>query len=238
LAAFYGTQPYLLQDNQAIGAGTGFFVDPGSVECDDCFDAGRAQVVTLTRNFAANSGIGFNLRSTGLVSDNVATNNSIGFEITDIPTFVRNSAMGNAGPGALVGFLLGGPVNVVTLTQNNFWGNDRNRPPLTVGVFPFITYSAGPSAHCGVLNVGAAGFNSVIPNIPQQVPTASVQAVDTYWGSANGPQPNGPGDTAGGVCDKDFLLQQDTGVLTTPSITTVKPYATAPNGTPTPTFGP
>jgi hypothetical protein len=219
-AGYQGPLPFLLQDNLAVGTGTGFVVDPGSVECDDCFDAGRAQVVTIVHNFATDGGIGFNLLSTGMVSDNVATNNSaFGFMITDVPMFVRNQAIGNAGPGAVVGFLLPvypGPLSVVTMRQNNFYGNDRNRPPLSFG---FMSNPGGPSAHCGVLNVGAIGFSDEFGggNGPPTTPLiANIQAADNFWGSARGPQPNGPADAGGGVCDENG------------GVTAVTPFATSP----------
>lgn len=237
LAAYYGTQPFVLQGNVAIGAGAGFSVDPGSVDCDDCFDAGRAQVVVITNNFAVNGGTGFNLRSTGLVSGNFAANNSgVGFVITDVPRFVRNTATGNGGPGALVGFLLPGS-NVADLAQNNFFGNDRNRPPLTVGFFAGSSagVNLGPSAHCGVLNAGWIDFSSEPPNPPQNpFPITSVQATNTYWGSVNGPQANGAGDAAGGVCDVSSVFE----TIVTPTVTTFKPFAAATNGTVAAPFGP
>jgi hypothetical protein len=233
LADIYGTQQYLLQNNIAIGADTGFVVDPfGSVDCDDCFDAGRVQVAAIMNNIAVNGGTGFSLRSTGLVSGNIAANNSgVGFAITDVPKFVRNTATGNGGPGALVGFLLAGS-NVADLVQNNFFGNDRGRPPLTVGAFGV---NVGPSAHCGVLNAGWIDFNSRPVNFPPTpYPVTSVLAVSDYWGSVNGPQANGAGDAAGGACDVASVLQ---GVVT-PTVTTFKPFAAAPNGITTQPFGP
>jgi hypothetical protein len=224
---------FILQSNVATGTGTGFRVDPGFVECDDCFDSGRAPVVSITNNFAVDGGTGFNLRSTGLVSGNVSANNSgVGFFLTDVPKFVRNTATGNGGPGALVGFLLAGS-NVADLVQNNFFGNDRNRPPLTVGFLGGV--NLGASAHCGVLNAGWIDFNSEPPNIPATpFPVTSVQATNTYWGSANGPQTNGGGDAAGGVCDVNSVFE----TIVTPTVTAFKPFATTPNGATSAPFGP
>lgn len=224
LADNVGSMKMLLQNNLAVGAGEGFVVGPGFVQCDDCFDAGDAHVVTIEHNFAVDGGEGFNLLSTGAIQDNVATNNSRdGFSITNVAKFLRNSAVGNGGPGVIVGFLLlqypiaCQAVNAQTVSGNSFWGNDRNRPSLNVvGV---TGSSAGPSAHCGVLNVGAVGSSNVVFSCgpgPSPPLTASLQATDNYWGSAKGPQPGGPGDAAGGACDQNG------------GVTVSKPFATGP----------
>lgn len=39
---------------------------------------------------------------------------------------------------------------------------------------------------------------------------------NNYWGSAQGPQPTGPGDAAGGACDQNG------------GVTSVKPFVTSP----------
>ena len=70
-------------------------VNPGGVECDDCFDGGNAHVVAIEHNFAVNGAHGFDLLSTGATRDNIATNNSqYGFSITNVPTFQGNTAVG------------------------------------------------------------------------------------------------------------------------------------------------
>jgi hypothetical protein len=197
-----------LSDNVATGAGTGFIVDPGYVECDDCFDGGRAPGVSIIENVAANGGLGFNLTSTGPIIGNLAANNSqFGFLILDVPSFQQNSAIGNAGPGVIVGFFIqsgnsGPPLDYMGMGQNNFYGNDRNRPSITVDSLFGAGSGVGPSARCGVLNVGAVGWNNVIVTTPPSQPPENVQAKDNYWGSSSGPQPTGGGDTAGGACDE------------------------------------
>lgn len=216
---------FYVQDNLATGAGIGFVVDPGSVECDDCFDSGRAPGVTIANNIAADGGQGFNLLSTGPIIGNVASNNStFGFQIVDVPTFEQNSAIGNAGPGVIVGFYVqadgaGIPLSLTTVGQNNFYGNDRNRPPLTIGIFFGASSGIGPSAHCGVLNVGAVGWNNVVGGPATANPAPErVQAADNFWGSAKGPQPSGPGDMGGGACD-EFA-----------GVSNAKPFLTTPHG--------
>jgi hypothetical protein len=226
-----GNMQFILQDNLALRAGTGFTVQQGLYgECDDCDDAPvNAQSATILSNVAADSGLGFYLFGTGKVAYNLATNNSTaGFIILNVATFLGNSAIGNAGPGAIVEFLtpdplVGGPQlpAPVNISQNNFFSNDRSRPPLSLGYFYAGTpspFNPGPSAHCGVLNVGevAPADQAVVepPSLP--VITTPVLAANNYWGSAQGPQPNGPGDAAGGACDQDG------------GATTVKPFATSP----------
>jgi hypothetical protein len=226
-----GDMQFILQDNLALGTGTGFTVMQGLYgDCDDCDDAPtNALSATILSNVAANSGVGFNLFGTGKVAYNLATNNSTaGFMILNVATFTGNSAIGNAGPGAIVEFLIpnefvGGPQPPapVDMSQNNFFSNDRNRPPLSLGWFYAGTaapLNPGPSAHCGVLNVGeVVPTNEVIiflPSLP--VVTTPLLAANNYWGSAQGPQPSGPGDAAGGACDQDG------------GATTVKPFATSP----------
>jgi hypothetical protein len=226
------TLQFVLQDNLALGAGAGFSVSPGFyAECDDCDDANtNAGNVTTLHNVAANSGVGFVLLGAGKVTDNVATNNSAaGFVITNVVTFARNSAIGNAGPGVIVQFLIPSPFSgdktpgPVDMFQNSFFGNDRNRPPLSLGEFSpggFSPYDPGPSAHCGVLNVGEVVeanhvFFAAPPSPP---PITNIQAADNFWGSAQGPQPNGPGDAAGGACDQNG------------GVTAVKPFATRSTG--------
>ena len=199
---------YLL-DNVATGTGIGFVVDPGGVECDDCFDSGRAPGVTTTNNVASDGGQGFNMLSTGPIVGNVAINNSVfGFQIVDVPSFQQNTAIGNAGPGVIVGFYVQGqgssvPLSYTGIDENNFYGNDRNRPSISLGFLFGASNGVGPSAHCGVLNVGAVGWNNVVGGPATTTPPPEIaQAKDNYWGSPSGPQPTGGGDMAGGACDE------------------------------------
>src|ERR1700689_1292728 len=195
-----GNMQFILQDNLALGTGTGFTVMQGFYgQCDDCDDAPtNAQSATLLDNVAANSGVGFSLYGTGKVTHNIATNSSTaGFIITNVATFSGNSAIGNAGPGVIVQFLLQnpqqGPIQPepVSLFQNNFFSNDRNRPSLSLGVFysaetgSVTPYNPGPSARCGVLNVGEVIFpNFLSPTLNPGPPVPSpIQAIDNYWGS-------------------------------------------------------
>jgi hypothetical protein len=199
---------YLL-DNVATGTGIGFVVDPGGVECDDCFDSGRAPGVTTTNNVASDGGQGFNMLSTGPIVGNVAINNSVfGFQIVDVPSFQQNTAIGNAGPGVIVGFYVQGqgssvPLSYTGIDENNFYGNDRNRPSISLGFLFGASNGVGPSAHCGLLNVGAVGWNNVVGGPATTTPPPEIgQAKDNYWGSPSGPAPTGGGDMAGGACDE------------------------------------
>jgi hypothetical protein len=152
--------------------------------------------------------VGFALFLAGGTFDNLATNNSTtGFQVTEggsAQPFKRNSAIGNGGPGVLFAVLSAQPVNLDSLSQNSFFDNDRRRPPLPT--FPPLQPDPGPSAPCGVLNVGAVAgyawgeqpFNAFPP-----YPSVTLQAAGNYWGSTQGPRPQGPGDTAGGVCDQN-----------------------------------
>ena len=101
--------------------------------------------------------------------------------------------------------------NYSSFTQNNFYGNDRNRPALNIATGPWAAPNPGPSADCGVLNVGdvmaAAMPGSVLP-------TMTLQAGGNFWGSAHGPAPTGVGDAVGGACDQNG------------GVTIAKPFAT------------
>ena len=52
--------------------------------------------------------------------------------------------------------------------------------------------------------------------LPLPVINVSAQAENNYWGSAQGPQPTGPGDAAGGACDQNG------------GVTSAKPFVTSP----------
>jgi len=213
--------PIILQSNFAHGAGTGFFVTAGfQDEIGDILGAGN---VKLLGNVSVHNGIGYNLILIGRTENNTAAGNSqAGFWVVPSGTFRGNSALGNAGPGMVMNFSANfrgnGPLtnSYSPFIQNNFYGNDRNRPALNVSVGPLSAPNPGPSAHCGVLNLGdvaaaelaAAGQGSLDPQ--------TLQAGGNFWGSAQGPAPTGVGDAVGGVCDQN-------------SATTIaKPFATAP----------
>lgn len=211
---------FIVQENVTHRAGTGFRVEPGTVgNCDDCFDDGSAPTVTFAHNFASAGGAGFYARNAGPVHDNVATDNALyGFLVVSnnpLPPFYRNSAIGNAGPGlivALEAFPFGRSTpnfgTTLTLDENNFFGNDRNRPDLQLGDYggPLgPDFDLGPSAHCGIVNMGAvwgaySGFFYPPPSPP--FPTETMLASHNYWGSPQGPSASGAGDAAGGACDE------------------------------------
>jgi hypothetical protein len=90
-----------------------------------------------------------------------------------------------------------------SFSDNNFFGNDRNRPLLQLTVHdpagPNQIYNPGPSAHCGVLNVGAL----IGPIQGVLGPAITLKAPDNFWGSTKGPAATGPGDAAGGACDQN-----------------------------------
>jgi hypothetical protein len=73
------------------------------------------------------------------------------------------------------------PLSYTGMGQNNFYSNDRNRPP--------FTYAVG-------WNDVVGGPTSTIP------PPENVQAKGNFWGSAQGPEPSGAGDMASGPCDE------------------------------------
>jgi hypothetical protein len=220
---------FILLDNLARGAGTGFDVEPGIVtDCDGCSAFTFANMVSTEHNFATNGGVGFAMRRAGLVKDNLASDNSqYGFLLVNSGPFLRNTAVGNAGPGVIIGLEAANqgfgspPTFILPFAQNNFSSNDRNRPTLMLGDYgiPAFEYNPGPSAHCGVLDMGAVweayAFQSFsVPPTPP-VPSVTLQATGNYWGSTSGPSSSGPGDAAGGACD-----QND-------AITVTKPSATA-----------
>jgi hypothetical protein len=220
---------FVLQNNVARGAGTGYVIDPGyGLFCDDCTANNSAGIVSTVENFAADCATGFSFTRSGPVNSNVATNNSqFGFLLFEAGQFVNNSAIGNAGPGVIVideAALYGAtPVSYGTFRGNNLFGNDRNRPSLSFGGYGSPdAYNPGPSAHCGVLNMGAVAqslnYESAHAPPSPPIPTVTLQAAENYWGSANGP--NGPGDVVGGVCD-----QND-------GVTVAKPFLTSPAAIP------
>jgi hypothetical protein len=232
-----GAKPiqFIVQNNVTRRAGTGFDVEPGYVECDDCFDDGGAGAVTLVHNFATGGSVGFSIRNGGPARDNLAADNSLyGFLVVSrgsIPPFYRNSAFGNAGPGLIVGLETqpGGPAPafVAPLDQNDFSGNDRNRPDLQLGGYPTgSNFDLGPSAHCGIVNMGAvwevySGLGYGPPGPP--FATETLQATQNYWGSSKGPSGSGAGDAAGGACDETGGM-----TVTSPSAPTEIPITPLP----------
>jgi hypothetical protein len=138
---------------------------------------------------------------------NTAVSNSqAGFEVVAAQiAFQGNTAVGNAGPGAIVQFFDNGDqpplaVGFESFIQNNFYGNDRHRPALSIliGQLPFVTFDPGPSAHCGVLNLGvlAQGFEDVTTI------AAPLNANGNFWGTTHGPSATGAADAVGGKCDQ------------------------------------
>jgi len=216
-----------LQGNFASGAGTGFLVAAGfQNEAGDAFNAG---IVSMLENVAVNNGLGFSAGLAGTTVGNTAVNNSqAGFLVVpNNSLFQNNSAIGNGGPGAIVQFSMDGLdtqglAHFRSFTQNNFYGNDRNRPVLSLGAANFSNglplYNPGPGAHCGVLNLGALAA-TVGPQSGGTPPTIHLTATGNFWGSTAGPLPTGGGDAAGGACDQNG------------GVTLAKPFAaTAPFG--------
>jgi len=212
---------FLVQNNVARAAGTGFQIEPGHI-CGDC--PAIATEVLLVHNFATNGGVGFSLLQGGQTKDNLATDNSqYGFLVRGSSgPFVRNSAIGNAGPGIVIGLEARTASFSLSLQQNNLFNNDRNRPVLSFGDYgaPY-DFNAGPGAHCGVLNMGAiwqsyAGGTGLHGPPTAPIPSVTLQATNNYWGSSSGPSSTGAGDAAGGVCDENN------------AVTITKPFATSP----------
>jgi hypothetical protein len=213
--------PVILQSNLAHGAGTGFLVTAGfQDEIGETLGAGN---VALLGNVAVHNGVGFNLTLIGRTENNTAAGNSqAGYMVVPLGTFRGNSALGNAGPGMLVNFAANArgdlPLvnNYSQFIQNNFYGNDRNRPALNVSVGPLPAYNPGPSADCGVLNLGDVAAAELAVLGQESLDPQTLQAGDNFWGSTRGPAPTGVGDAVGGACDQN-------------SATTIaKPFATTP----------
>ena len=203
-----GPGTVVVRDNQTIHAGTGYLVFPGYPF--GSINVGSSGNVQLINNIAANGNVGFYADATGPIEYNTAIDNTqSGFVITASATFAFNAALGNAGPGVLINlspglFNLGNLSSTATFSENTFIGNDRNRPvPLFLGAANFIgNFNPGPSAHCGVLNLGPLGALGG-PTQVTPVPATQLQATYNYWGSAAGPSATGPGDAAGGQCDQN-----------------------------------
>jgi hypothetical protein len=211
-------QPIILQNNLAQGGGNGFFVDPG-LQNEDALKIGAGNVSVLG-NVATHNGFGYNLTLVGKTENNTAAGNSqAGFTGVASGTFRGNSALGNGGPGILINYAANffsfAPLsnNYSPFIQNNFYGNDRNRPVLAGA---FGAPSPGPSAHCGVLNLGDEAAAGMAASGQGSLDPQTLQANGNFWGSAQGPNPTGIGDAAGGVCDQNG------------AVTIAKPFATTP----------
>lgn len=203
---FYGGS-IIVQGNFARGGGTGFNVPGGAQQMVGT--ASNSTLVHLTGNVAEHNAVGFYALYPGVMSSNTAASNSqAGFEVVASPiAFQGNTAVGNAGPGAIVQFFDDGDnpphtQGFESFTQNNFYGNDRNRPALSIsiGQQPSVSYDPGASAHCGVLNLGvlAQSFEDVAnPPIP-----APLNANGNFWGTTHGPSATGAADAVGGKCDQ------------------------------------
>jgi hypothetical protein len=234
--AFDSSAPTVLQGNTARDGGTGFSIQPGGQ--NELAEGGSAGAVTLTDNVALHNVLGFDANSVGPMNGNTAAGNQqAGFQLVPaFASFQGNSAIGNAGPGVIVNFSTDGfdfgdeLVKVFRpFRGNNFYGNDRSRPPLLLTVL----YSngsglnPGPSAHCGVLNVGALGADYGAPSVYPigSAPPQHLDASGNFWGSADGPSATGPGDAAGGVCDQNNgttvskpFAKEGVGITTAPTL--------------------
>jgi hypothetical protein len=217
--------PIILQSNLAQGSGTGFLVTTGAQdETGSNLSAGN---VSLLGNVAVHNGFGFDLTLVGRTEKNTAAGNSqAGFRSVPSGTFRGNSALGNAGPGIVMNYganfnasffgLAPLSNNYSPFTQNNFYGNDRNRPSLVISVGPIAGPNTGPSAHCGVLNLGDVSAAELASVGQGSLDPQTLQANGNFWGSTQGPAPTGVGDAAGGVCDQNG------------AVTITKPSATSP----------
>lgn len=219
-AYWRGPGSFYLANNRAIGAATGFIVDPGfqrENEYPHWFTAGNVQLV---HNVASGGAVGFWTALAGPLLGNTASSNSTaGFMlVSEGAPFQRNAAVGNGGPGLVLSFFNHSQSvaeGIGSYNANSFYGNDRNRPAsLTVGLFGS---QFGPSAHCGILAVGALSQTMTSTGVP--LPTTSrIPATGNYWGSTTGPSASGSGDAAGGPCDQYG------------STTLTAPFATANTG--------
>jgi hypothetical protein len=217
--------PIILQSNLAQGSGTGFLVATGAQdEADSNLSAGN---VSVLGNVAVHNGFGFDLTLVGRTEKNTAAGNSqAGFRTVPFGTFRGNSTLGNAGPGIVMNYganfnasffgLAPLSNNYSPFSQNNFYGNDRNRPSLVISVGPIPGPNTGPSADCGVLNLGDVPAAELAGVGQGSLDPQTLQAGGNFWGSTQGPARTGVGDAAGGVCDQNG------------AVTIAKPFATTP----------
>jgi hypothetical protein len=226
-----GAGQLIARNNLTVGAGVGFAAIPGCSPCESTVNA-PANIVQLIDNVAVNGGVGFSTNLSGLIQGNTASGNSqVGFLITPgiSQIFQSNSAIGNAGPGVVVQFSPDEATlqfgSFASFSNNNLYGNDRNRPPMlsvnpigsSINVSPQGGYNPGPGAQCGVLNLGALAALTV-GGVVSPSPVIKLQAGNNFWGSVRGPLSNGPGDAVGGVCDQNG------------GVTLAKPFATVAFG--------
>ena len=216
-----------LQGNVARGAATGFFASPGG-QNESGFGVSAANVA-IVDNVAAHNGVGFNLALIGRAENNTAAGNSqTGFLVVPSGSFRGNTALGNAGPGMIANFsvnLFSGPFinNFSAFVENNFYGNDRNRPALQVSVDPLQAPNPGPSAHCGVLNLGDIAFAELASEGQGSLDPQTLQVSGNFWGSPQGPATTGVGDAVGGGCDQNAATTIVKSFATTPFAITAWP---------------
>src|SRR3569833_1371779 len=139
-----------------------------------------------------------------MLNNTAANNSQAGFWVVAGGAFQRNTAVGNAGPGVIVQFFVDrSGAEFASFTQNNFYGNDRNRTAMDISSANLadVNVAVGHSAHCGVLNAGQrVAFPGDLPNPPV---VATLNANGNFWGSTHGPSPTGAADAVGGACDKN-----------------------------------
>jgi hypothetical protein len=95
-----GHPAIIVRDNVALGADTGFLVQPVGPGSEVLNNPGATNV-QLVANVAVGGGVGFNASDPGQITYNTAVKNSqIGFEVNPgNAAFYANSAIGNGGPG-------------------------------------------------------------------------------------------------------------------------------------------
>jgi hypothetical protein len=206
-----GGGPIVLQSNVARDAATGISVHPGfQTQIGGAVSAANVSVIG---NLAIHDTLGFDLDLAGDIERNTAVGNAnAGFQVVPhLTVFRSNTTVGNRGPGMIVNFsadLWDGGTDPTrqfkSLDQNNFYGNDRGRPSMVITTGSG-QLNPGPSAHCGILNVGAVAAQVTPP------PKESLQASSDFWGSPTGPSHTGPADAVAGACD------QNGGATTAPS---------------------
>jgi hypothetical protein len=211
---FLGTGSVVVQNNYARGAGIGFDVPGGGQSAQGLYPVTSGRI-SLTGNVAEHNTLGFHAVAPGSVISNTAAGNSqAGFHVVagqgatgQTAAFQNNTAVGNAGPGAIVQFFSDGrdPPSLLSFqsfTKNNFYGNDRHRPSLSIQISQDmnVQFDPGPSAHCGVLNLGQlVAYFDAVPNPPMVAP---LNATGNFWGTTHGPAPTGASDAVGGACDQ------------------------------------
>jgi hypothetical protein len=203
----FGTSPIVIRDNLALGGATGFVAGPGFQGAGTGEAYKRADMIQWIHNLASDTSVGFHGTSLGTIQNNVASaNGQSGFVIDAAgfgTTFKQNAAVGNAGPGVVAGFFYDSVDSpdpktsfFAAFAQNDFYGNDRNRPAMTVG---YPGFDPGPAAHCGVLNVGVLKY----PEAQPPIPNVDLNAANNFWGSPAGPASTGRADAVGGACDQN-----------------------------------